>query len=74
MLFANRFLNAFYLWFDNKPTFASWKVTFDAFEDKIHLGDSKLIVINERTHQPGRGRFHRPCHEWRFIRRNSYWF
>ncbi|MEO8764434.1 MAG: DUF5995 family protein [Ginsengibacter sp.] len=37
VVFASRYLDAFYLWIDSKPTTNSWKVTFDAVPKKTLL-------------------------------------
>lgn len=42
--FANRYLEAFYLWIDGKPTSDSWKVAFDAVADKPELVIQHLLA------------------------------
>ncbi len=42
--FANRYLEAFYLWIDDKPTSDSWKVAFDAVADNPELVIQHLLA------------------------------
>lgn len=44
VMFASRYLNAFYLWLDNKSTSESWKVAFDAIADKSILVIQHLLL------------------------------
>jgi len=44
VMFASHYLNAFYLWLDNKPTSESWKVAFDAITDKSTLVIQHLLL------------------------------
>ncbi|MEO7119545.1 MAG: DUF5995 family protein, partial [Ginsengibacter sp.] len=42
--FANRYLEAFYLWIADKPTSDSWKIAFDAVADKPELVIQHLLA------------------------------
>ncbi len=42
--FAARYLSAFYLWLDGKPTSASWKVAFDSVADRSALVIQHLLL------------------------------
>lgn len=42
--FATRYLNAWYLWLDGKPTSMSWKIAFDSFADKSELVIQHLLL------------------------------
>ncbi len=42
--FATRYLNAYYLWLDNKEISLSWKIAFDAFESKKTLVIQHLLL------------------------------
>ncbi len=42
--FANRYLQAFYLWIDGKQTAGSWKIAFDSVSDKSVLVIQHLLL------------------------------
>lgn len=44
VVFAIRYLSAFYLWLDGKPTSASWKVAFDSVADQSALVIQHLLL------------------------------
>lgn len=44
VVFASRYLSAFYAWLDGKPTSQSWKVAFDAFADNSALVMQHLLL------------------------------
>lgn len=44
VIFATRYLSAFYSWLDGKPTSQSWKVAFDAYADNSALVMQHLLL------------------------------
>jgi len=44
VIFATRYLSAFYSWLDDKPTSQSWKVAFDAYADNSALVMQHLLL------------------------------
>ncbi|MEO9004935.1 MAG: DUF5995 family protein [Ginsengibacter sp.] len=42
--FASRYLSAFYLWLDGKPTTGSWKIAFNSVENKSALVIQHLLL------------------------------
>lgn len=44
VIFATRYLIAYYLWLDGKPVPASWKIAFDAFSDNSTLVIQHLLL------------------------------